>query len=155
MKVLYIMGLVLLHYNFLIPSHLPLLSHQQRVKQSVEREFGGPDRYEEHQRALVLKFFQDRIAFETEVEKRRKLLEQPREQKKYIVTENLEHIYRLAQPKAVVEGPIVLPLLISKKLTEREKGNLFARLAEPKDRTPRYEESIIRRKNLGKEKVKK
>ncbi len=120
---------VLAQCNFILASsYFPPVSHQDRVKQFTEREFGGSDKYKKYQQALVLKFFQERIAFETAVKKRREPI-------KSSAPANLEHIYRLAQPKTAVEEPINLPSVIPKKLTKEEKYDLFARLAEPKNRT--------------------
>lgn len=132
---------ILLQCNFVVSSYLPCLSHQERVKKVVEREFGGSYRYEKYQHLLVLKFLKERIAFETAAEKRK-------EPKKPIITENLAHIYNLAQPKLPVEEPIILPFVISKRLTEQEKCDLFARLAEPKYKVKTQKDLIVDKKSL-------
>jgi hypothetical protein len=145
---LYWLCFVLLQCNFAIPSYFPFLSDQERVKQVTERQFGGSEKYEEYQRALVLRFFKERIAFGNVVEK----LKEP---KTNGTTVNLEHIRRLAQPKVVVLEPIILPSVLPKRLTEQEKSTLFARLAEPKNRTDRYEDSIVCQKKSPRKKNKK
>ena len=132
---LYRISFVLFQGAFVFASYFPSLSYQERVKKNVERQFGGPDRYEEFRRASVLRFFQQRIAFENAAQKLR-------EPEKIVTSAYLKHIYRLAQPKVAVEEPIILPAVIPKKISEEEKIALFDRLAEPKNRPRLYEEPV-------------
>ena len=130
------MLMIVSQYNFIFTC-LPLLSHRENLLRNVYAKFGTKEEYERHKQHLVLRFFAERIEFE----RRTKTLDLIQKDKKRDPVLDPEIWNRLSRPKQLAEE-LVLPVLVTKKLTEREMIDLFGRLSQPKVISPRHEESV-------------
>jgi len=114
---------------------LPELPSQSRNVSSIHRNFNIGETDEQYKERLVLNFFLSRIGFEANA-RVEDIVEKSIKNK----TIHPATIDRLSRPKEY-EEKLLLPILVTKKLTEQQKSDLFDRLSQPKIISSQYNKS--------------
>jgi len=128
---LFLLFLLIIEHRAIFLS-LPELPFQTRNASSIHRSCNIAETEEQYRERLVLKFFLSRIGFEANAR-----IEDVAEKSTKDRTIHPATIDRLSRPKEYQEK-LLLPVLVTKKLTEQQKSDLFDRLSQPKIISPQY-----------------